>query len=486
MSVKIVYQDMAVGAAEDAAVSATYAEAKSNVNLLPFGGDKGLYATLEPSLWTLDGTIDIYNNQGVSYVTSVVSTAIGSFPLAPEITITFDNTYTSLGIFISQVGRAYCDKLKIRWYNGSTLLADETFRPTSLDYFCEKTVENYNKVIISLLGMTNAFRRARIDKILFGIVREFGRDELRAGSANLIQQIDNTGRDLPYNTLDWTLSSKKDVEYIFQQKQLMTAYDGDTLLGAFYIDDSNRLALRHYSISCKDAIGVLDDDAFPDAVYTNKNALQLAQEICGSFAVDMQSNLQSKTVTGILLGQTRRQALQQLCFAINAVADTSGSEAIRIFTLDNNNAATLDEHRIRPNGSIEKSSAVTAVTVTAHSYSTSGSGESVIINGTTYYDTQTTHTIVNAEVSASEKANIVEVSDATLVSPSNLIEVTQHLFNEVVKRNKHKFAFRLNGELVGRYLETLTPWEAPFEGFYIRGNIKLSGFALSDAEVIGE
>lgn len=610
MAVKIVYQDVAVGAADDASVTATQKESISDVSLIPYGGDTGAYATLEPSLWVLDGSVDIYDDEDVAYVSSVLSNEDGLFgdtnlydsstrvdgyyisnggvpttdatssysaaiPIeygktytfsgisgktgtnnkrckwytnddapsasnvisspsavsvsgigvpyqitftvtdnrakfvrlsfntadtdvafvegdsppsiySPTITIAFDDTYTSLGIFVSQFGDAYCNDLNIKWYNGSTQLASEDFAPDKLDYFCENTVENYDKVVITFNAMTHPYRRLRVNQILFGIIRTFEQDELRSGTANIIQQIDHTGREVAYNTLDWTLSSKDDVDFVFQQRQRMEAYDGQTLMGVFYVDDSDRVALRQYKISCKDAVGVLGDDPFPDAYYSNKNAYALAQEICGEFAVEMDAALQSKTVTGIIYQQTRRGALQQLCFAINAIADTSGTDKVKIFALDDSDPVILDETRLRPSGSVSKSSAVTAVTVTAHSYSTSGSGQGIKIGNRTYYDTTSSQTIVNPDVGDGEKPNVVEVSDCTLVSPTNLAEVAQHLYNGVVKRQTHNVSFRLHGELVGRYVQTITPWATDFTGFYIKGNIRLSSFALTQAEVIGD
>ena len=487
MSVKIVYEDIAVGAAEDASVSATLIDADADIDLLPFGSDKGKYATLERNYWVLDGSIDIYDGQEIGYLSTVLSD--DNCDLAspyPTITIYFDEHYTSLGIYIEQVEDGYCNSLTITWYDGSTVLDTKDFTPSSAAYFCENTVTNYNKVVIACKKMTLPNRRVRISFIAFGLTRIFEQSELRSGSAKVIQQIDNTGRELAVNTLDFTLSSKTPVEYIFQTRQPMAAYDGNALIGVFYVRDSDRLAARQHKIACDDAIGVLGDDPFPDAVYTNKNAYALAQEICGDFEVDMSASLQSATVTGILYQQTRRSALQQLCFAINAVADTSGTEKIKIFPLPNDNPVVLDENRLRPSGTVTKQTPVTSVTVTAHSYSTSGSGQGIVINGTTYYDTPTTQTIVNPEVSANEKANAIEVSDCTLISSANLASVTQHLFDEVTKHRKHNVSFRINGDLVGEYVQTLTPWQDNFTGHYIRGTITLSSFGLTQAEVIGE
>ena len=487
MSVKVIYKDLAPGAAEDATVSATNKDAISDVSLLPFGsGNATEYETLEPNYWELDGTRDIYENEDVSFWSSALSGSDGTISTQPVITITFTQRITTLGITLSFMGDSYASSLSIVWYDGATQLDSKTFTPDSAEYFCSNSVQNYDKVVITFLKTTLPYRRVRLDRIMFGLIRTFEQSELRSGSAKVVQQIDNTSRELPTNTLDFKLSSRENVEYIFQTKQQILAYDSSTLVGVFYIDDSARQAENIYDIQCVDAIGVLENDPFPDTYYNNASAKTVAEAICGDFEVDMEAALQSKTIKGVLVGQNRRTALQQLCFAIGAVADTSGTDKIKIFTLASNTPVELDENRLRPGGSVSKQPIVTAVTVTAHSYSTRGSGQSVKINGVTYYDTTSTYTITNTDAPATEKPNIIEVSDCTLVSPSNLQEVTQHLFDEVTRRNTHSVKFRLNGEEPGEYVQTLTPWNTTLNGHYIRGSITLSGFALTDAEVIEE
>ena len=489
MSVKVIYQDLAPGAADDASVSATKKDAVSDVSLLPYGANNpDIYATLEDNFWTLDGTVKILDDEAIAYRSSTLTDADCTFSLSnqPTITITFTSRITSLGITLGFRGDSICTGLTIQWYDGATLLDTKSFAPDTTEYFCENSVSNYDKVVITFLKTSLPRRRVRVDKILFGIIRTFEQSELRSGSAKVVQQIDNTSRELPANTLDFKLSSRESVEYIFQTKQQIAAYDSETLVGVFYIDDSSRQAENIYDIQCVDAIGVLENDPYPDAYYSNVNALTLARAICGDFDVDMQVSLQSKTLSGILYGQNRRTALQQLCFALGAVADTSGTDKIKIFALGSDTPVELDEHRLRPGGSVSKQPIVTAVTVTAHSYSTSGSGQGIKINGVTYYDTTTTYTITNTDAPASEKPNVVEVSDCTLVSPSNLQEVTQKLFDEVTRRNTHKVKFRLNGEMPGEHVQTITPWNSNFVGHYVTGSITLSSFALTDAEVIEE
>ena len=487
MSVKIVYQDIAPGAAEDASVAASGEHAYSDPSLLPFGAGNGAsYVTLEKNRWLLDGSFDFYDGGAVSFWSDALSDDDGAFSTPPTITIDFDERYTSLGIYLESGGDAWISALSIAWYQGSTELASEDFTPDGLSYFCEHAVTAYDRVVLTIRKTSLPHRRARLDRIMFGIVRTFLRDELRSGSVKVIQEIDPTSRTLAANALDWTLSSRNEVEYLFQAKQPVYAYDGNVLIGAFYITDSDRLRGKLYDITCTDAIGVLDDDPFPDAYYSGANAYTLATDICQGFTVEMDAALKEKTVKGVISGKTRRGALQQLCFALGSVADTSGTDTIRIYTLASDTPAAIPASRTRIGGTVRTAPIVTAVRLTAHAWSTSqSSGQQVTINGVTYYDTQTVITINNPDVTANDKPNVVEVKNATLVSPDIAAALAQHLYDWCTLRDTHSLKFRLSGELPGDYVQTVTPWGNTLTGHYVRGSITLSGFALADAEVIG-
>lgn len=487
MSVRIVYKDIAPGAAEAATVTATaYDTTRSTLRMLPFGsGNEKLYATLEPNLWLLDGTRSVYDGGVQSFWSAELTDNNGAFSAPPTITVSLSAQYTSLGISLVFGGDSFCSSINVKWYQKNNLLSEKSFTPNAMEYFCENTVEHYDKVVFTLYKTNLPRRRARIDSIVFGVDRTFLRNEIRSGSVRIVQEIDPTSRELATNTLDWDLSSKENVEYIFQFKQPVYVYDDETLYGVFYIDDSERYAQNFYEITCTDAIGVMAGDPFPDAYYSGVNAYNLAVSICTGYTVKMEESLKSKTVRGILKEKTRREALQQLCFAIGAVADTSGSESIKIFSLKTDSPREIGVNRIRTGGSVDRVGIVTAVKLTAHSYSTSGSGDSVEINGTTYYDTKSVTTITNPNATPSDKPNVIEISDATLISPSNVAEIAQRLYNQASRRNTHNLKFRLAGEQLGDYVRTTTPWGEIFTGHYTHGSVTLSGFALTDAEITG-
>lgn len=484
MSVKLIYEDIAVGAADDAAMSTEGAEEISTPSLLPFGSDNDKdYALLEHNSWFLDGSRTAYDNGVVSFWSKALSGADCAFSVPPSVTATFDEKYSSMGIYLRFGEFNYCTEVVARWYSGNTLLSEMTFYPNGANYFCENAVEAYNKVEIVFKKTNLPYWRARLDSIVFGIVREYVRSDLRRVAVT--QEINLISREMAENVLDWTLSDRRGVDYMFQRRQSVSAYDGNVLIGTFYITTSDRKSAGIYDVSCTDAIGLLGESMFPDAVYTNKNALELAMDICEDFTVEMDSALKAKTVTGILQGKTRREALQQLCFAVGAVADTSGTASIKIFVPPTSGNIEIKEDRARTGGSLSTSAIVTAVKLTAHSYSTSGSGDSVTVNGVTYYDTKTVVTINNPNVTALDRANVVEINDATLISASNVNEIAQRMYDYYMRRYTQRIKFRLDGEKVGDFVKTVTPWGDTITGNITRATIVLSGIALADAEIVG-
>lgn len=484
MSVKLIYKDVAVGAAEDAEMSAIGGDKISAIALLPFGAENtAQYATIERNIWVLDGNRKIYDGKAYSFWSAELSGEDGYFSTPPEITAELTEKYNSLGIFLDFGVMGYCSEVVLLWYRDGEEIAQGVFYPTGPEHFCEKRVESYNKVVVRLIRTNQPGRRARLDKIVFGISRTFGRDELR--SVSITQQISLISREMFENVLDWQLNSAATVDYLFQMKQPVQAYDGESLIGDFFVKTSERTGPRVYSINCTDAIGVLDEERFPDAYYSNKNALELAREICGTFEVDMEPALQSKTVSGVLAGKTRRQALQQLCFAIGAAADTSGTSQIRVFVPPLTNAREIAPNRVRTGGSVKKRDVVTEIRLTAHSYSTSGNTNEVTVGGAKYYDTKTVHTMKNPTATAADKQNVISIDDATLVSASNAEEILQRVFDFYMQRNTHHLAFRLDGEKMGDRVTTPTTWGEIVEGNITRAMIRLSGIAVADSEVLG-
>lgn len=487
MSVRIVYEDIAAGAEEDAAVTAPYAAEFADVSLLPFGGSAVPIASFEPYSWLLDGTREILDQQSVAYWSEAMSGIDGVFEEPPEITFTFDERYTSPGLFLTfDTGTGdYCTRVAVEWYRGDSLLKKKEFYPTGAECFCGQTVEAWDKIVLRLYSTNLPFHYAKLSHVVFGVSRVFLRDELR--NVHITQEASILSSEVAVNTLDFTLDSKGDVEYMFQFKQPLRAYDGERLVGVFYISDSKHRAKGLYDISSKDAIGVLDDDPFPAGMYTDYPAKDLLEDILGGhFKLEMDASLTAAAITGYLPAGSRRQALQQVAFALRAIVDTSGTEAVRVYADKETLPTKLPQARIYTGGTVDTTAIVTAVRVTAHSYSLTGSGnDTVEVDGQTYYHTAEVITIKNPNVTASDKQNVIETDQATLVNPSNAAAIAQHIYSYYTKRQTQKIRIVMDGERPGDHVAAPTPWGTMVDGFITSMRIVLSGIAAADCEIVG-
>lgn len=488
MSVKIVYEDIATGAAEDAEITTADAAGFSDPACLPFGGSDTVIATLEPYSWVLDGSREILDSQQIAFWSTAMSGEDGRFTAPPEIVIAFDKRYTSPGVLLrfSTSTGDYCTHVVLEWYRGVNLLKKKEFYPDGVEYFCQQTVEAYDKLILRFQATQHPFRYVKLEKIVFGVARTFLRPELR--NVRVTQEVSIISAQVAINTLDFTLDSKLDIEYMFQMKQPISAYDGDRMIGVFFIDDSRKRAKGLYDVSCKDAIGILDDDPFPAGVYQDYPARQLLLDIIGGqFVLDIDATLATAPITGYIPDCSRREALQQVVFALGAMVDTSGTDKIRVYRDREDIPQKIQNHCVYTIGHcVDTIAIVTAVQVTAHSYSTTGEGnDTVEVNGITYYHTTEITTINNPNVTASDKANVVEVKNATLVNPDNVVAVAQHLYSYYTKRQKQKVRIVMDGERPGDHVAAPTPWGSAVDGFITSMHIVLSGIAAAECEVVG-
>lgn len=488
MSVKVVYEDVAVGSADAASVVTSAAMDISNSSMLPYGAFAGPVATTELNQWVLNGTRKVKpKGSSVGFWSLARSGDTCAFDTPPTMTVILDGQFTSLGIYFKFDGLTgdYCSDLDLAWYNGDTVLASQKYFPDKGEYFCEKTVELYNKVSIQFNKTNLPNRPIKISLILFGIVREFDRQELR--SVEAVEELDIISSEIAVNTLDFTLDSKDDIDFIFQEKQPVYAYNGKFKIGTFYIDDSTRVSERVYNVSCIDALGVLDEDPFAAVMYANYSAQKALEEIIGDhFVLELGEDLASEKLSGYIPDCSRREALQQVAFALRAVVDTSGSGNLKVWRLPEEESTEIPLERLYTGGDVTTAAIVTEVRVTAHAYSTSGSGtDTVQVNGKTYYHTTKVASMENSKITSSTKPNVIEVSNATLVNSNNVDAVLAHVYNYYMRRKTHGVKIIMQEELPGQHVKTTTPWLDTIDGTITGMTIKLSGIAAAECEIIG-
>lgn len=491
----ILYRDIAPGAIDGAQITATEATPFSDPSML---ADDEHYvsqaATLERNVWTLDGTRRIYGGGTEPYWSSVLSGDDCTLDPAPVVTLTLDGTYTSLGItlvFDTSSSGGYCSDVLICWYRSGALLTEKAFSPDRIIYFCQTTVEQFDKVEITLRKTALPACYAKLSQVIIGVTRVFDMPQIR--SARVVAQTDLLAQELPASVLEWVLDSSEDVEYIFQERQPFevrcTGFgqheESSSTVGVYYLSDSRRTAKRIYSLNCEDAIGVLERDSFSGGVYNGYSARQLISDIVdGQFEVvyDPSSGIGDESLTGILMPSTRREALQQVLFAFGVCAATDGGETIRIFS-PGGTPESIGAGRTYTGASVDTSAVVTAVRVTAHTYTKSSDG-SIEIGGEKYRDTETVYTVENPDVTSKTKTNVVEITGATLVSTANGQAVAQRVYNYYAKRDAARAKIVWRGEKLGDAVTLPNPWGGTNTGNIVRMDLTLSNTVAADCEVV--
>ena len=125
------------------------------------------------------------------------------------------------------------------------------------------------------------------------------------------------------------IHDRKDRSLIPQKNQKMELYQNNSLYVAHYIASSSREAKHYYTFSCQSAIGLLDED-YLGGIYNAVPAQDVLADILVGIPFELHAAFADSTISGYLPICTRREALQQLVFALGAVVTTQESSAIRI------------------------------------------------------------------------------------------------------------------------------------------------------------
>lgn len=489
---KIVYDDIALGAREDST-------ATSN-NKRPFVQMENLKAAIEypnygmclPRYSKLDGqyvnTPETLQNMG--YVSNSISDSSGVFQTVPSIVFSFGHNYSSVGITLrfNDYSGDYCRKVRIRWYTDNHLLKEEIYNPTSVEYFCYGIVDFYNRVEISFLETSKPYRNAFLTEITWGLIRVFRDDEIK--DIDCLMEIDKTSKEISVNTMNFTIRDKLEYDFEFQKKQKQTLYFDEGILGIFYLKDGKQLSENRYSMEAHDAVGLLDGATFMGGIYNHIKAKELLSAIMENeripFFID--DAYKDTAVSGYLPICSKRTALQQLAFAIGAVVDTSYDRNLYVNPIRTEEARKIPDKDLFTKLSFSHSDVITGVRLTAHEYIQgeeeielfkgflqgsikvefsepahslaiqngaitrygdnyayiSGDGQEVTLTGKKYI--HNTFLITKENEKVTHNKNLAEIKEATLVSKDNAAEVLERMYADCM--NNESISCRI---LVGDY-----------------------------------
>ena len=223
---------------------------------------------------------------------------------APDLIIEFDSNTNN-----------YAKSMNVKWYRDETLLSEEDYIVDSANYFCNNEVVAFNKVVITITSTNNPYRFLKIFNISDGIIRRFYQDELE--NVDIIEEVSPKNESLSINNVSVSLINKNDIGILFQRTLPFKVYRDDTLYGCFFIDTSSSNTNKtFYTISANDYIGLLEYQTHLGGIYSNIAVSTLIADILGDIPYELDENIGSKTVTGYLPIQTKREALRQVIFAL--------------------------------------------------------------------------------------------------------------------------------------------------------------------------
>ncbi|MCK9576653.1 MAG: hypothetical protein M0R51_12090 [Clostridia bacterium] len=471
------------------------------------------YATLEDNFFLLDGTFEPFpetpESEDMGYWSSSQSDENGEFTTNPMLEIDFTENHTSAGLTLTFL-EDYPLEINVKWYTlAGVKISEKTFEPDALYYFCDNQIEDFGKITIEFIR-TKPYRYIKLEKIDYGVYREFSEDEITATS--ITEEVNPISSEITINTAkfslhsdngDYDLTGLHGVYKLFQQTQkvhLIQKFDTEEKqMGTFYLDTWKSPNEYNAEFTAVDAVGLIDKTDFKlGQIYTNETAENIIDAIMASAGITdytIEDDLKSVTLSGWIPICTHREALQHVAFALGAIVDDSRGNTIKIYKGAQSYGRVIPRSRKFSGGSTTLLTYVSDVNLTAHNYAlkddseqistgtyaigtyeihfdtavfdlaatgatitesypnyciiTVGTAGKVTLTGYKYEDNSSVYNYGVANLPSGAGKNSISCKDATLISLSNVAEIAQELFIYYQLRYETSVEIALENELSG-------------------------------------
>ena len=491
MGIKIRYKDVALGADKNATVTTTEKTGFSDTSVIPFGVNPPALATCELNGWGLSHQYKARNNNPIAFWSNTLSGDDCIFASVPTITLNFTEQYTTTGITVQFGVNSvdFCRKMTVYWYQGENIKAQSEFKPTSPFFVLNKTVEAFDKIVFEFHETNLPRKRCKIEGIIIGVVRDFTAKELK--SVKAIHEIDLISNTVPINVLDAEVHSTNEVDYFFQKKQPVEAYNDGDLIGVYYIDKGERTGRLDMSFSCKDAIGLLDLVTYGGGLWLTDTPLTtILSDVFGDmYEFDIDAAYKNSTLRGYIEpDKKQREVLQQIAFVLGAVVDTTGTHKIRLFPPPlSATAETISDKQTYTGGKVITGDTVTGIEVVGYEIKNerpADGDESIEFNGVEYKYTSGTFIVQNPNTVTSDPENIIKFEGCYLIHSKNGQALANNLMAYYQKRNKYTFKHILNGQKTASKYSATLPWGGVSSGNITKMTVTTSNITVSDTEML--
>lgn len=506
------------------------------------------YGTLELNQFLLDGNQQHLPNDLVNAGFALLGTDISNSSLVRDsitLNVTFAEKHKSMGVTFN-FANDYPETIQLTWYFNEIVMDSITFTPNSLDYFCENTVDGFNKIVSVFGGSNIPYRHLRLDNIAYGANIVF--DSTMIKKASLTEEVNPICEEISINDFDFTICDpskdfnalnptgkyqllKRGQKVIVREK----LNDSSIEMGTFYVDnfDSDKKTLIYFN--AVDAVGIIGTSKFyKGRIYDEELAGVILEEIFASAGwtkYQIATDVYNTPLSGYIPVCTHREALRQVAFALRAVIDCSRSDKIKIYRTEATADLKVLYNRKFEGGKVGIRNYVSAVDLTMHdyvlgteikqlfsgtltegthrvtfsnpssidditggtlgeyginyAYVTVESTSDVVINGYEYIDNKSILTINNNNQLTGATDNVKSFEDMTLISKYNVYLVANNLINFYSLLREASQRFILESEHAGRWVSMKSQYGMFVTGSITKMNIDLTGGFLADATIIG-
>lgn len=334
-------------------------------------------------------------------------------------------------------------------------------------------------------------------------------DDIKVPSGILYEVKALRSDSLEANSLTVTVSSNDKAIMGFAKNDKVEYFRDGRRVGVYYLQTVERVGSAAYTLSALSALGRLITMRHVGGIYTGQTVAEVVPQICGPVEVMIESVYASRQLYGYLPysnpdtrtgnGRSARDNLSQVLFAIGASLGTDENGVMRVEKLWDGVSATVTADQINEDScSTVYETPVSAVEITEHqwvksqdavtlfegtaedgalvtfeepAHSLTAEGFAITEQGDNYailsagtgtltgksYNHLTR--IVRRTVTEGAEENVVPVSDATLVSLTNSVDVAKRMADYYRHRETIRVDVEPGTERAGRVVQIFHPWD---------------------------
>lgn len=334
-------------------------------------------------------------------------------------------------------------------------------------------------------------------------------DDIKVPSGILYEVKALRSDSLEANSLTVTVFSNNKAIMSFAKNDKVEYFRDGRRVGVYYLQTVERVGSDAYTLSALSALGRLITMRHVGGIYTGQTVAEVVPQICGPVAVMIESVYASRKLYGYLPysnpdtrtgnGRSARDNLSQVLFAIGASLGTDENGIMRVEKLWDGVSAMITADQINEDScSTVYETPVSAVEITEHQWVKSqdavtlfeGTAEdgalvtfenpahSLTAEGFTITEQGDNYAILSAgtgtltgkgynhltrivrrTVTDGAEENVVTVSDATLVSLTNSVDVAMRMADYYRHRETIRVDVEPGTERAGRVVQIFHPWD---------------------------